>query len=112
MQFKLFVAPFLLALVAAIPTMEPGSLAKRTCGTLTGEKLKICQDACKAVCEASTAGLAKAACTKACDAGPLKREAEPGVGHEVCDAACDVTCNSTVLALAQKKCLADCKAKC
>lgn len=50
MQFKLFVAPLLVALAMAAPSFEDGHLAKRTCGTLTGEKLKICQEACKAIC--------------------------------------------------------------
>lgn len=50
MQFKLFVAPLLVALAMAASSFEDGHLAKRTCGTLTGEKLKICQEACKAIC--------------------------------------------------------------
>ncbi|KAJ5406598.1 hypothetical protein N7465_007882 [Penicillium sp. CMV-2018d] len=114
MQFKLLIAPLLVAIAVAAPAVEEGNhLAKRTCWELKGEKLKICQDACKAACIVGTAGIAKAACEKACDAGPLKaREAEPSFGHSACEVACEVTCNSTVLALDQKKCLEVCKAKC
>ncbi|KAF7629531.1 hypothetical protein AFLA_013245 [Aspergillus flavus NRRL3357] len=116
MQFKLFVAPLLVALAMAAPSFEDGHLAKRTCGTLTGEKLKICQEACKAICSAGTAGIASGLCEKACDLGPLKRKAapepEPSFGQKACDVACDVACNSTVLALEQRKCLEKCKAKC
>ncbi|KOC11154.1 hypothetical protein AFLA70_191g002421 [Aspergillus flavus AF70] len=112
MQFKLFVAPLLVALAMAAPSFEDGHLAKRTCGTLTGEKLKICQEACKAICSAGTAGIASGLCEKACDLGPLKREAapepEPSFGQKACDVACDVACNSTVLALEQRKCLEKC----
>ncbi|KAJ5534594.1 hypothetical protein N7527_000848 [Penicillium freii] len=115
MQFKLLIAPLLVAIAVAAPAPEGvnGHLAKRTCWELKGEKLKICQDACKAACIVGTAGIAKAACEKACDAGPLKaREDAPSFGKEACDVACEVTCNSTVLALDQKKCLEVCKAKC
>ncbi|KAB8223213.1 hypothetical protein BDV33DRAFT_189107 [Aspergillus novoparasiticus] len=107
MQFKLFVA-----LDMAAPSFEDGHLAKRTCGTLIGEKLNICQEACKALCSAGTAGIASGLCEKACDLGPLKREAapepEPSFGQKACDVACDVACNSTVLALEQRKCLEKC----
>lgn len=55
MQFKLLIAPLLVAIAVAAPTPEGvnGHLAKRTCWELTGEKLKICQDACKVACVSS-----------------------------------------------------------
>ncbi|KAJ2968194.1 hypothetical protein NQ176_g9299 [Zarea fungicola] len=89
---------------------------RRTCGTLSGEALSACQTACKALCDIGTGGIAKKACEKACDLGPLKvREIEVderSIGQSICNGACDVACNSTVLALEQTKCLAACKAKC
>ncbi|OJJ65693.1 hypothetical protein ASPBRDRAFT_489220 [Aspergillus brasiliensis CBS 101740] len=120
MQYKLLIAPLLVAMAVAAPALEEvnGHLAKRTCWTLTGEELKICQDACKAACIVGTAGIAKEACDKACDLGPLKAreaaaEAEAdSFGNDTCNIACDVTCNSTVLALDQKKCLQICKGEC
>ncbi|KAB8234275.1 hypothetical protein BDV23DRAFT_180630 [Aspergillus alliaceus] len=121
MQFKLLIAPLLVATAVAAPALEEveGHLAKRTCWSLTGEKLKLCQEACKAACTVGTAGLAMEACEKACDLGPLKTreaapeaEADPSFGNKACNVACDVTCNSTVLALDQKKCLEICKGKC
>ncbi|KAJ5926715.1 hypothetical protein N7516_008488 [Penicillium verrucosum] len=120
MQYKLLIAP-LIAMAIAAPTLEEvnGHLAKRTCWSLTGDKLKVCQQVCKAACTVGTADIAKEACDKACDLGPLKaREAAPEVeadssfGNKACNIACDVTCNSTVLALEQKKCLEVCKGKC
>ncbi|CZR62224.1 uncharacterized protein PAC_12121 [Phialocephala subalpina] len=65
----------LVAASSAVPTTElapaAGAIEKRTCGTLTGTALSICQTACKAVCDTVTATLAKTLCEKACDAGPL-----------------------------------------
>ncbi|KAJ5203076.1 hypothetical protein N7449_005155 [Penicillium cf. viridicatum] len=118
MQYKLLIAPLLVAMAVAAPALEEidGHLVKRTCWTLTGEKLKVCQDVCKAACLVGTAGIAKEACDKACDLGPLKaREAAPedsSFGKSACNIACDVTCNSTVLALDQLKCLQICKGEC
>ncbi|KAJ5029038.1 hypothetical protein J3E73DRAFT_366406 [Bipolaris maydis] len=94
-------------------TPSPDLLSKRTCGTLTGTELTVCQDACKVTCDAVTGLIAKKLCKSACDAPPLaRREAEAieerSVGKEVCDAACDVTCNSTVLALDQLECVKVC----
>lgn len=55
MQYKLLIAPLLVVMAVAAPTLEEvnGHLVKRTCGTLTGEKLKVCQDVCKAACVSS-----------------------------------------------------------
>ncbi|KAF8857921.1 hypothetical protein BDZ45DRAFT_743928 [Acephala macrosclerotiorum] len=65
----------LVAASSAIPTTElalaAGSIEKRTCGTLTGTPLTVCQTACKALCDTVTAALAKTLCQDACDAGPL-----------------------------------------
>ncbi|KAJ2971558.1 hypothetical protein NQ176_g7631 [Zarea fungicola] len=132
MQFSITIISMLSAVAVALPgpTVEATSIMRRTCGTLTGDALSACQTACKALCNIGTAGIAKTACTKACDLGPLKvRETEVeardieidardteaiarSIGQSICNGACDVACNSTVLALEQTKCLAACKAKC
>ncbi|RDW56895.1 hypothetical protein BP5796_12962 [Coleophoma crateriformis] len=68
----LFVATLALAAPAPAPfPLESGAIYKRTCGTLTGTALTVCQEACKAVCDVATVGIAKTACENACTAGPL-----------------------------------------
>ncbi|KZM22738.1 uncharacterized protein EKO05_0004587 [Ascochyta rabiei] len=135
MQFSI-IALILSAAVAvsASPTpvtsgenLGPHELAKRTCGTLTGIKLRICQEACKATCTIGTLGFARKLCEKACEAGPLKARHVEGeeeeltavedldarnLRHKFCHATCDVICNSTILALDQLYCLKKCKARC
>ncbi|KAF4626501.1 hypothetical protein G7Y89_g11657 [Cudoniella acicularis] len=44
-------------------------IEKRTCGTLKGTALTICQKACEAACDAGTGGLARTLCKKACTLG-------------------------------------------
>ncbi|EOA88390.1 hypothetical protein ACJQWK_01449 [Exserohilum turcicum] len=120
MQFTTIALLFSAAFtVSAAP--GPDTLAKRSCWTLTGNELKICQDACKVTCDVATGGIARKLCKAACDAPPLKaRDNEVvadaidarGIGKKICDISCDVTCNSTVLALDQLECLKICKAKC
>ncbi|PVH82733.1 hypothetical protein DL98DRAFT_586325 [Cadophora sp. DSE1049] len=64
----------LVAAVAAIPApVAEGEnfIEKRTCGTLSGTALEICQTACKGACTLISAGLASSLCEKACDAPPL-----------------------------------------
>ena len=112
MQFSIIAIVLSAAFAAAAPAPAAAAsaeLSKRTCGTLSGTALKVCQDACKVTCDAATGGLARKLCKAACDAGPLKvREAEAeaeaatdaeleahidaeltarGFGHKVCDAA-------------------------
>ena len=69
MQFSTIAIVFAATFAAANPT---NMVAKRTCGTLTGTPLQLCQEACKATCTVATAGLAKTLCEKACDLGPLR----------------------------------------
>ncbi|RMZ71917.1 hypothetical protein GMOD_00009275 [Pyrenophora seminiperda CCB06] len=74
MQFTIIT---IIAAAATFATANPTSMmVKRTCGTLTGTPLQICQAACTITCEAATAGLAKTLCTKACELGPLRRDIE------------------------------------
>ncbi|KAG4435100.1 hypothetical protein IFR05_009409 [Cadophora sp. M221] len=64
----------LVAAVAAIPAPAAEGefiIAKRTCGTLKGTALEICQNACKGACTLISVGLASSLCEKACDAPPL-----------------------------------------
>ena len=69
MQFSIVAIVIAATFAAANPT---SMMAKRTCGTLTGTALSICQTACKVTCEAATVGIASGLCQKACDAGPLR----------------------------------------
>ncbi|KAF1358309.1 hypothetical protein EJ07DRAFT_156914 [Lizonia empirigonia] len=75
-------------------SLAPNVLSKRTCGTLTGTKLKVCQEVCKVACTAITLGVARAACKAACDAPvrAVEEEADEkfathSVAHKICDAA-------------------------
>lgn len=53
MQFSTIALLFCAAFtVSAAPGAE--MLAKRSCGTLTGTALQVCQDACKATCVSNT----------------------------------------------------------
>ncbi|EFQ88016.1 hypothetical protein P3342_006164 [Pyrenophora teres f. teres] len=72
MQFSIIAIVFAATFAAATPSPDSAMLAKRTCGTLTGTPLKVCQTACKATCTLATAGIASTLCNTACEAGPLK----------------------------------------
>ncbi|TVY52558.1 hypothetical protein LSUE1_G009796 [Lachnellula suecica] len=70
--FKVF--SILIVAVSAVPTLnntaiEEATIEKRTCGSLSGTALKVCQDACVATCTVVSAGIAATLCYKACKAG-------------------------------------------
>ncbi|KAA8612350.1 Dimer-Tnp-hAT multi-domain protein [Pyrenophora tritici-repentis] len=82
MQFSIIAIVFAATFAAATP--NPGAMmTKRTCGTLTGTPLKVCQTACKATCTVATAGIASTLCNAACTAGPLKRDLEAGDEEDI-----------------------------
>ena len=131
MQFSIIAIVLSAAFAAAAPAPAAAAsaeLSKRTCGTLSGTALKVCQDACKVTCDAATGGLARKLCKAACDAGPLKvRTVEvaasapvelskrtcgtlSGTPLKVCQDACKVTCDAATGGLARKLCKAACDA--
>ncbi|KNG46354.1 hypothetical protein DDE82_001078 [Stemphylium lycopersici] len=128
MQFSTIVL-VLSAAFAVSAAPAPDAIVKRTCGTLTGTALKVCQDACKATCTIGTLGIARKACKAACDAGPINiipRDAEAapapealakrtcgtltGTALKVCQDACKATCDVGTLGIARKACKAACDA--